>query len=642
MKIFKILLYLASIFFLSISTFEEVEQSNNRLLASDNPTYTCLELVKLVINEKLSLGERREILARSQVLKFLDDVDLEFKETFGDNNNAFYVTRYIYGDTPGVSKNEYYFEFENSIMKTMNDKFFLDKNISFSINKYFRTLLWHNIQKALIENQMGMGHHLKIIDTYLDWKSLRLVVDTTDDAAMNQIINFAYQETIRDFKAKMITLDFHKLAKGFGEDLEDPAFWFLSGMGESPWKAYLSARRARKIYRRSKLNLPSIVRYATAGEGQEKTVEFIFKEVSSIDRLQKEVGSHLNLVEKGIIKPYNSTDRYFFSVEAMDIFRKAQGHFDEISSGIYNLFQHHLSQEEYNILIRYFEKIDFFAPPVFVEKQIDDWHFENIQDVGALSFDFRQIGANVLVDLQNDFIRLVLDAHAKTPEELSEEMLELIKERGLSASKMVDDLNNAFATNQKEILGKGKSEGEDVISSGDEGIFYPRETIDHEKQEKFVAALARDKPGKFRLTFLPPRYLSGTSIPGNKVAALIADGENFEKELRKKVMGFAVDKIQPKKFSKITLAVRVNPAEPTYGPLNDIYFPNTSYDLMMYGDENVLTKKEIDLIIKAYQKLIEESFYKKGVKKGKVIILNAQNVLYFKYLAKVEVPLMAA
>jgi len=636
MKTFKIIVYLFVFLIFSISTFKEIEQSGFRFLASENSSYTCPELVKFLVQEKLTLEQRRELLSSPKVLRFLENVDLEFKETFKDSNNTFYVTRYIYGDDPVISKNEYYLEFENSIMKTMNDKFFLDKNISFSINKYFRTLLWNNIQKAMSENQMGANNYLKLVDTYLDWKSLRLVVNTTDDEAMHQIINYAYQATIREFKSKMLALDFHKLAKGFGEDLEDPAFWFLSGMGTSPWKAYLSARRARKIFKKQRFNLPLIVRYSAAGEGYEETVEFISKEVANIDKLQTDVGNYSNLVEKGIIKLYKSTDRFVFSVETMDIFRKAQGQFDEINVGIANLFQYRLTDEEYKILMRYFEKIEFFAPPVFVEKQIDDWHFENIKDVGAVSFDFRQIGARVLVDLQNDFIRLVLDAPDKTGEELSEEMLALIKDRGLNASKMVDELNTAFSENQKEIFGSGKMGVEDVISSGDEGIFYPSVALTHTKQQEFVSMLARQKPGKYRFVFLPPTFVNGARIPDNLVASLISDGESLEKEIRKKVMGFLTGKIHPNKFNQITIAVRINPAK-----FADGIFA-TTYDLLIHGSKNVLTPKEIELITKAYQLIIERDWLKKGAKHGKIIILNAQNTLYFQHLCQSLAPLQAA
>ena len=636
MKTFKINLFLFIFLVFSISTFNEVEQTGFRLLASDSTSYTCPELVRFLVQEKLSLEERRELLRGPKVLKFLENVDLEFKETFKDSNNTPYVTRYIYGDDPVMSKNEYYLEFENSIMKTMNDKFFLDKNISFSINKYFRTLLWNNIQKAVSENQMGANNYLKLVDTYLDWKSLRLVVNTTDDKIMHQIINYAYQVTIKDFKAKMIALDFHKLAKGFGEGLDDPAFWFLSGMGTSPWKAYLSARRARKIFKKQSFNLPSIVRYSDAGEGYEETVEFITKEVSNIDKLQTDVGNYPHLVEKGIIKPYKSTDRFVFSVETMDIFRKAQGKFDDINAGMTHLFQYQLTDEEYKILMRYFEKIDFFAPPVFVEKQIDDWHFENIKDVGAVSFDFRQIGARVLVDLQNDFIRLVLDASDKTGEELSEEMLALIKERGLNASKMVDELNRAFSENQKEIFGSGKMGVEEVISSGDEGIFYPRVALTHVKQEEFVSMLAQQKPGKYRLVFLPPTFVSGARIPDNLVASLISDGESLEKEIRKKVMGFTKEKIHPKKFNQITIAVRINPAKTADGPFT------TTYDLLLHGSKNVLTQNEIELITKAYQQIIARDLLKKGARQGKIIILNAHNTLYFQHLSHPLASLQAA
>jgi len=636
MKTFKINLYLFIFLIFSISTFNEVEQTAYRILASDSTAYTCLELVRSLVNEKLSLEERRAILIKPKVLKFLENVDIEFKEIFKDSNNTFYVTRYIYGDDPVVNKNEYYLEFENSIMKTMNDKFFLDKNISFSINKYFRTLLWNNIQKAMSENQMGTDNYLKLVDTYLDWKSLRLVVNTTDDAAMHQIINYAYQETIRDFKAKMIALDFNKLAIGFGEDLEDPAFWFLSGMGTSPWKAYLSARRARKIFKKQRIHIPSIIRYSAAEEGYENTVEFISKEVSHIDKLQTEIGNYPNLIEKGIIQHYKSTDRFIFSVETMDIFRKAQGQINEINVGIANLFQYRLTDEEYKILMRYFEKIEFFAPPVFVEKQIDDWHFENIKDVGAVSFDFRQIGASVLVDLQNDFVRLVLDASFKSGEELSEEMLALIKDRGLNASKMVDELNKAFTENQKEIFGSGKSGVAEVISSGDEGIFYPSAVLTRAKQEEFVSLLAQQKPGKFRFVFLPPTFLGGAHIPDNLVASLISDGESLEKEIRKKVAGFIKGKIHPKKFNQITMAIRINPAKSADGPFS------TTYDLLIHGSKNVLTQNEIDLITKAYHQIIERDLLKKGARHGKVIILNAQNTLYFQYLCYSRASLQAA
>ena len=84
------------------------------------------------------------------------------------------------------------------------------------------------------------------------------------------------------------------------------------------------------------------------------------------------------------------------------------------------------------------------------------------------------------------------------------------------------------------------------------------------------------------------------------------------------------------------MAIRINPAKSADGPFS------TTYDLLIHGSKNVLTQNEIDLITKAYHQIIERDLLKKGARHGKVIILNAQNTLYFQYLCYSRASLQAA
>jgi hypothetical protein len=118
---------------------------------------------------------------------------------------------------------------------------------------------------------------------------------------------------------------------------------------------------------------------------------------------------------------------------------------------------------------------------------------------------------------------------------------------------VTEDMNKA-----KRVFSTAISNPNDAslrpLFSGDDGIFMPKMAWGKNEKVDLVKKLVETgEPSKFRVTFVPTQYYSGSVIPAMERSSRIVRAEDIEKKLREATV--ALEKIKPERASKMIFAI---------------------------------------------------------------------------------------
>lgn len=259
---------------------------------------------------------------------------------------------------------------ENSALKTMNDKIFKDEEFVTSLTNMYKEIQLDKFKTLELEIQKKYPQFK--FQYFSDYKGVRVAYDEIPglklDADIQKLItssNMEYSQMLLD--------------KGIVRSSDNPAGWFKASLAKSDDWANLAARYAR--------NNESSMFVNAAGNPQfEKWVQ---KEFEAGQQLRSEIVQSFKgtsvLVEEGGIQNLHR--------DAIEILRKNKDNPTEAKALIEQKFGlQKMSDQNFNNLSGYFEKVDQFSPGLRGVKR----DFATLADSthGGISIDMIGLGAD--------------------------------------------------------------------------------------------------------------------------------------------------------------------------------------------------------------------------------------------------------
>lgn len=508
--------------------------------------------------------------------------NLEQALRIGDNpiiNNEEFIN---FVENPNLAlqdANLWFIDFENSVLKHMNDVAFRDKDLAASLSNFHKKTVFENLQRIL----SGAPYNGLVIEqAYNDYKSLRFAI-RGDQALVQAAVQEALAAADILFQERVQALGLDQLVEDLDDRIGEPAHWYLTGMGKTPYEANFAARMTREILN-SDGPQSTFTNYSNAMIRGQSIPQYIQSQIESANTLIHDLSvnpRYYNGTANSIFVDFtpaategnpNPVSRRVLSGDAITIIKKA----DSDAAGrarFQAVFGVELSLAEYQRFKNLYNIADNFAPAVFVADQAQI-NYENATAAGQVSVDFSGVGAAgmsaTLYGLQG------VNTGQTDSTAIGRDALNSVSQ---TREVIVNFLNESMQQFSDAVSGEGiESQADGPVFTGDDGVVHPNSgsallhdsARGHSLRTRLVTRLARMTNGfssRNRMTFVPREYQSRTGesrgpIPGDQFSALLVDAETVEKSIRKRVVGVAENLIPSDIASDVMIAVE--------------YFPNTS------------------------------------------------------------------
>lgn len=490
--------------------------------------------------------------------------------------------------------NKIYFHVENAVLKILNDKGFLDKEITAATLNMYKDMFFKHLAKSRV------GDSLVAIEyggAYNDFKTIRLVFDTKIALGEQELIDALdgfRREVGQEFGKEM--QGFPALAQAYRDSsnplLKDPAHWHEAGMGRSSAEASLKARMRREADYHGRDDSDLMFGRKTKPNGESVDIAQVAKAVRRVEgdrvMLMHFFSDVVNYSQGGpVVHNYEGKlrlvpdPRIFESSlpteDLIDILRTAQtspeikNHeqyraYVELSLKTrFGVHLDHLNNDKRNEVIdtlqRYFRLANSLAPSVIVREQ-EPIGLADISGTthGLWSFDIT--GQNRR-NLRQVFQALHYSAITeKDNGDMVDAALEMTTEGQQKASAAFWGLGGHLRTT---LLNNGVVRADDPLSiqsTGDDFTAVPGGSVTPLQRAKTLSDIA-DHPmggGLFRSVLQSQTYLDGSPIRREDRFAIVSSAEGVEKAVRRAVEGSPIEhQIPHAELKEITISLTLVP-----------------------------------------------------------------------------------
>ncbi len=485
------------------------------------------------------------------------------------NNEAFY-NRVVRTE---MEDRTVFLHVENAVLKNLNDKIFLDKELSASTLNLYKKLFFEQLKADdYLWSRIPKG---ELGGIYSDFKSIRLAVlprDPKEIDSLEQHLNQLVESVSLAFAAEMKS--YPKMA-GFYEGVRglvgDPAHWNLAGIGHTAQQASVEARRARKPEPGESRKPGAPVPARVFGPRSSLAIAMELDEIESL---------RLGLVSTMTRSP-GIIEELSLSLDAVDLLRKAQSSPSINDRASYETYLERRFQQRFGVTLtkkeiaslqRYYQLVQELAPPIFIKEQEPIALAELDRAThGVISFDFAgQNNVNTVGTFQAFRRAAQMTGQSSDSRERALLAMELASERQQRESDAFDSSKDvlAAAIGESHLQGRGQNvqhrpKGE-LTSSGDDSTFLPSIPLTLFDHGRLMIGI-RDRwapPSRFRLTFQPQNFVdSHRAIPNDERFNLISQGESIEKNLREQLEALGAEGLDHLALKDTLFAVRLLPTE---------------------------------------------------------------------------------
>lgn len=442
-----------------------------------------------------------------------------------EDNRRFIHTAYR------TKEGKFFFDAENAVLKELNDKVVRDKDLVTSLGNLYKQIFFEELEKDPLLRA-------KLIARYSDFKSVRLAFSEGGpelEAAAAALYARVGKRYVTEMKrAGAVWEGTRGLAEHNGT-------WHLAGMGATADEANTATRSARAV--RPENGFIPARRFAEIAPELKQALE-----ENEVRRRFLEMSLHQY---RGMLTPHpERQDAYVLSAEAIKVLRNVKpqdpsllGYVTAVKAEFARTYGISLSTKQALAIRDYVATVDRFSAGILAEERV-------ILDLakaekGVVSVDFAGQGVcNLQSTMQALAVAGIDDASAAVRAARSAE------------GTATCDLNKRKAAIAAVFRKQG---ARDPQFSGDDGIYFPEHDWTEIDKRRFLQnASQAENPGSYRITFLPQRYHDTAQvIPSWQRALYIVHAEEFEKELRKRLLG----RIKPYHLDRIMIAVDYAPAE---------------------------------------------------------------------------------
>ena len=433
-------------------------------------------------------------------------------------NNPSFISN-VQGAT---EKDVLFFHVENAVLKSLNDIYFRDKELSAGTTSWYKKTFMSLLEEVLEKQPQLM---------YADYKGLRLASSPASEKLRRQLSDI-YQAA--GLKLEGLLRKFPQLTPLFESDhglVSNPRAWFLAGTGSTADRAAIAARFARYRSDDHGKTVP-VLDYSDPTVRNELDFHVLETEMLRLtlekDLLPRQSTSYPILIPSEIGNDWVLSPPVFETLRKV----KANGK-QEYTLKVRQLFAKRfkvlLSDHEVEILQKYFHLIDTFSPNIFETHEIVDLGMGGSTH-GLVAVDISGQGPRNLYRTQ---LAVQRAAVAKSKEFAADLAVDFTREEQTIASQQFQELRGRFGIALGSVFSEFPNRGS-LTFSGDDGIFQPVNTMDLAHKQNLLNELTNlGTPADFRLTFLPQNY-SDRSIPISQTqrAEYVTVAENIEKALR--------------------------------------------------------------------------------------------------------------
>jgi hypothetical protein len=427
-----------------------------------------------------------------------------------------------------------FYHFENSVLKDLNDKVFLDKNVSQAL-----TIKYQKILLEIIEDDYFLKKN--ILHRYADYKSLRFVFKSKNNSNhFNKRLKIAETEALKKFQEFVEFNDLgiyinKRLTRSKVKNVED---WFLSGFSNDPTMSALKARYFR--------NHPRVNQTI---EQETKMISDYFWDLRNEmldvedDILKFYRGKASRLVNPALMEANDGREQISF--EILRLFRKlndTDADFERAQLEVYSYLGILIDRKIYRKHLELIAKFNEFSPPVYQEftRAVE---FSRAGK-GVISVDVANLGMEGLYSLYGGLVR--------TPGRN-----EIIERITGSYWPVHNKLHEVYRPTAHNVIKSSGLQYVHPIESGDDMLFFFKKAIKEESLEEIVTATnGTNIPSKLRIVELPSKYLeSSRRIPELRMSRYISRAESLEKEIRTQLRSSLSIEVT----RKTSIGVRVKP-----------------------------------------------------------------------------------
>lgn len=410
-------------------------------------------------------------------------------------------------------KSVLFYQMENAVLKDLNDKVFLDKNVSQALNiKY---------QKLLLE-KIKADYFLKknILHEYADYKSIRFVFKSkNNDSHFKKQLKIAEDLALKEFQDFLKTSFLSDFVSSRLKRTGTPKIekWFLSGLSDDPTLSAIKARYFRKHPRPDFRDVKGESDYILSFLWEErKKMLDLEMDLIYFYRQNFEQLAHSPFVKDEI----NGND--MISFEILRIFRKLKNTDKDFETAQIQMFDYlgiiidHSTFEKH---LRFISMLNEFSPPVY-QPFTRAVSFQ-ATNKGIISIDIANLGLEGLFSLYKNMRR---------PQIIGDMMQSLADGYWPVHHKLL----NVYRPVAEGLIRSGNLKFAHKIESGDDLLYFFKKAIDDEAMEKIIrTAAASEYPNKFRIVQIPSRYKdTGKKIKEIRMSRFITRAETLEKDIR--------------------------------------------------------------------------------------------------------------
>lgn len=427
-----------------------------------------------------------------------------------------------------------FYHFENSVLKGLNDKVFLDKNVSQAL-----TIKYQKILLEIIQDDYFLKKN--VLHQYADYKTLRFVFKSKRNTNhFNKRLKIAEEKALEQFQKFLSDNDLNeylskRLARTKVKDVKD---WFLSGTSPDPTMSALKARYFRN-YPRSNLSL----------EDETELIKNYFWNLrSELLEVEKQVLSYYRKNSKGLIQPalsLNSEGDEKVSFEVLRLFRKLKdtdSDFERAQLELYGYLGIIIDRDIFRKHLDIIKKLNEFSPPVYQEF--------------TRAVEFSRAGKGVIsVDIANLGMEGLYSLYGGVLKTKSKDLL--VENISKTYWPVHFRLHEKYRPTAHQVIRASGLQYVHPIESGDDMLFFFKRNIAEDALEEIVSNTnATDIPSKLRIVEMPSRFLdSSGSIPELRMSRYISRAEQLEKDIRTSLRStFSLNLTR-----NTTIAVRVMP-----------------------------------------------------------------------------------
>lgn len=435
-----------------------------------------------------------------------------FDQITTENNSAFIkMAKLANAGMETIAK--LYFDLENAVLKELNDRIVLDKELVTALTNLHKELVWNAISADPLLSKHMVGN-------YSDFKSIRIAFDEDNPALKKRL-----RELIPDINKKYSDY-VGKLAEEKGWDVRtrglsaDRRNWYQAGFGKTPDQAGLASRCARALPGPGGVSVPRsftdcLARLESAAKNVGRYLQWAGKRFGAVPGMMVDA-------ENGRLVP---------SAELIEAIKKAkpaaatrESMAEAVNEELRRRFKVELSAKESEALRQALELADQFSPGLLQAERV-------VIDMGqeakaALSADFKGQNAR---NLEETFRAL-----ARTEGMSMADRVREVRRGEEAATARLEEMKARY----QKVVGR-MFPGMQAQYTGDDGIAFLPKDLSLDERLRFARYWKEEGggAGDLRLTHEPFRYAdTGAVIPPEKRSAIVSAAEEVEKEMRRKLL----------------------------------------------------------------------------------------------------------